>query len=68
MVGWQAVFTSPPSDGAVDVHRALAHLTPQQRAVIFLAYWEDLAPPQIAATLAVSEGTVRKQLARARAR
>lgn len=67
VVGRQAVASAPPPDGAVDVHRALAHLTPQQRAVIFLAYWEDLTPPQIASTLGVSEGTVRKQLARARA-
>jgi DNA-directed RNA polymerase specialized sigma24 family protein len=55
------------SDGAVDVHRALAHLSPQQRAVVFLTYWEDLTPAQIATTLGISEGSVRKQLARARA-
>jgi DNA-directed RNA polymerase specialized sigma24 family protein len=34
--------------------------------VIFLTYWEDQSPAQIAALLAVSEGAVRKQLARAR--
>lgn len=67
VVGRQMPPEVPGPDAALDVHRALAHLTPQQRAVIFLAYWEDLTPPQIAATLSVSEGTVRKQLARARA-
>lgn len=55
-------------DPSVDAHRALAHLSPQQRAVVFLAYWHDLAPEQIAEMLDVSEGTVRKQLARARER
>jgi RNA polymerase sigma-70 factor (ECF subfamily) len=54
----------PASD--VDAHRALASLSEQQRAVVFLTYWEDLAPGQIADLLGISDGTVRKQLARAR--
>ena len=33
---------------------------------MFLTYWEERTPAQIAALLDVSEGTVRKQLARAR--
>ena len=56
-----------PSESSIDVHRALATLSPQQRAVVFLAYWEDQTPTQTAATLDITEGTVRKQLARARA-
>jgi len=56
------------SESSVDAHRALSHLSPQQRAVVFLTYWQDLAPEQIAEMLDVSEGTVRKQLARARER
>jgi RNA polymerase sigma-70 factor, ECF subfamily len=56
---------SPP-ETSVDAHAALAMLSEQQRAVVYLTYWEDLAPAQIATLLAVSEGTVRKQLARAR--
>lgn len=59
---------NPTPDTSVDVHRALATLSPQQRAVVFLAYWEDLTPADIADVLDISEGTVRKQLARARAR
>ena len=51
---------------SVDAHRALATLSPQQRAVVFLTYWEDRTPSQIAELLDVGEGTVRKQLARAR--
>jgi RNA polymerase sigma-70 factor (ECF subfamily) len=47
---------------------ALARLSPQQRAVIHLTYWDDLTPPMVAARLSVSDGTVRRQLARARRR
>jgi RNA polymerase sigma-70 factor (ECF subfamily) len=51
---------------SVDAHRALAQLSAQQRAVVYLTYWEDCTPIQIATLLEVREGTVRKQLARAR--
>ena len=50
----------------MDAQRALAGLSPQQRAVVYLTYWDDLTPAQVAALLGVSEGSVRKQLARAR--
>jgi RNA polymerase sigma factor (sigma-70 family) len=53
-------------DVGVDVHRALETLSAQQRAVIFLTYWDDQQPAQIAELLDISEGAVRKQLARAR--
>jgi len=46
----------------------VAGLPRQQRAVVGLAYGADLTAPEIADVLAVSEGTVRKQLARARQR
>jgi RNA polymerase sigma-70 factor (ECF subfamily) len=58
-------IADPPAD-TVDAHRALAALSAQQRAVVYLTYWEDLTPDRIAALLGVTEGTVRKQLARAR--
>ena len=51
---------------SVDARAALNALSPQQRAVVYLTYWEDLTPAQIADLLNVGEGTVRKQLARAR--
>jgi RNA polymerase sigma factor (sigma-70 family) len=57
----------PVYDEPSEVTQALDVLSDQQRAVIFLAYWCDLDPAAIAATLEVSEGSVRKQLARARA-
>ena len=54
------------AEPSLDAQRALAHLPAQQRAVVFLTYWADLTPAQAAELLDVSEGTVRKQLARAR--
>ena len=53
---------------AVEGRAVLDLLTGQQRVVIYLTYWHDWDPATIAATLNVGEGTVRKQLARARAR
>jgi RNA polymerase sigma factor (sigma-70 family) len=57
-----------PPDTDLDIRAALATLSAQQRAVIHLAYWEDLTPPMIADRLGVTDGTVRRQLARARRR
>lgn len=56
-----------PPDPSLDAQRVLAHLPAQQRAVVFFTYWADLAPQQIAELVGISEGSVRKQLARARA-
>ena len=53
---------------AADSRAALSALSLQQRTVVFLTYWADQTPADIAEVLDVSEGTVRKQLARARAR
>ena len=50
-----------------DVRRALGRLSPMQRAVVFLTYWEDLAPADVGKTLGVAPGTVKAHLARARA-
>ena len=49
-----------------EVVAALAELPLQQRAVTFLTYWADLTPAGVAAELGITEGSVRKQLARAR--
>jgi RNA polymerase sigma factor (sigma-70 family) len=38
----------------------------KQRAVIVLTYWEDLGPSAIAALMGISEGAVKRHLARAR--
>lgn len=45
---------------------AVNGLSLQQRAVIYLTYWDDLTVSDVAATLDVSDGTVRRQLNRAR--
>jgi len=50
------------------VVRALGSLSLQQRAVIYLTYWDDLAPTQVAETLGIGTGSVKRQLARARTR
>lgn len=60
---------APPVDAELGpVVDALAHLSVQQRAVVHLTYWEDLTPAVVADRLGVSDGTVRRQLARARER
>jgi RNA polymerase sigma factor (sigma-70 family) len=63
---------APPARPVPEVHPevldAIRHLSPQQRAVVVLTYWDDLAPDEVAEMLSVSEGSVRKQLARARAK
>ena len=51
-----------------DLVDVLMVLSPSQREIVSLTYWEDLDPAGIAEILGVSQGTVRKQLARARAR
>lgn len=51
-----------------EVANAVASLSSQQRAVVFLTYWDDLDVATVAELLGVSEGTVRKQLGRARSR
>jgi RNA polymerase sigma factor (sigma-70 family) len=51
-----------------EVGEAVARLSTQQRAVVVLTYWADLPPAAIAERLGIAEGTVRRHLARARAR
>lgn len=52
----------------VDVVRAVAGLSPQQRACVFLTYWEDLTAADVAERLDIGEGAVKKHLARARSK
>lgn len=66
LVAARAPLAVAPDESSVDARRALAGLSAQQRAVVFLTYWQDQDPGQIAELMDVSEGTVRKQLARAR--
>jgi RNA polymerase sigma factor (sigma-70 family) len=61
---------SPLTDALVriDVLRALGALPPRQRAVISLHYYADLNSREIAAIMAIPEGTVRYHLSLARRR
>ncbi len=43
------------------LHQALARLTARQRAVVILRFIEDLSVTDAAATLGVTEGTIKKQ-------
>lgn len=58
------------SDGTMtlDVWRALDALSPEQREVVVLFYFDDLRTDEIAAILRVAHPTVRTRLARARER
>jgi RNA polymerase sigma factor (sigma-70 family) len=62
--------SEPGVDERADVlsPEVLADLSVQQRAVTYLTYWHDLPVSQVATILGVADGTVRRQLARARDR
>ena len=51
-----------------EVLNAVKRLSSRQRAVVVLAYWEDLAADEIGEVLGVSPGAVKKHLARARSK
>ena len=46
--------------------QAVLSLPVRQRAVLYLAYWEDMSPTAIGHILGISDGAVRRHLARAR--
>lgn len=60
----------PDPTTAVDLEvlDAVERLSVQQRAAVFLTYWEDLSPDVVAERMGVSTGTVKRHLARARKR
>jgi RNA polymerase sigma-70 factor (ECF subfamily) len=51
-----------------EVREAVERLSVQQRAVVLLTYWADLDTTTVAEQLGISDGAVRRHLARARAR
>jgi RNA polymerase sigma factor (sigma-70 family) len=55
-----------PTTPRPEVLAAVATLSPRQRAVVFLTYWEDLDPTSIGEVLGISDGGVRRHLARGR--
>lgn len=58
--------TPPSTDTRTDVERSLLRLPRRQREVTVLRYYLGLDLREIAATLGISEGTVKTQLFRAR--
>ncbi len=52
---------APDAGQRVDLLRALAELTPKQRAVVVLRFFEDRSEAQAAEVLGVSVGTVKSQ-------
>lgn len=57
-----AVDRTSETDTSVVLRQALGRLTPRQRAVLVLRYYEDLTEPQVAAVLGVRMGTVKSQV------
>lgn len=51
-----------------DLVRAVATLPMQQRAAVYLVYWEDLAPSEAAKVMGVLPGTLRRYIHDARSR
>jgi RNA polymerase sigma-70 factor (ECF subfamily) len=60
-------WSTAQSGSSPEVVDAVVRLSPQQRACVYLTYWEDLTPPMVAERLGIGEGTVKRYLARARA-
>ncbi len=50
----------------LDIRRAVAELSVQQRAVVYFTYWEDLDSREVARLLGIAPATVRRHLSRAR--
>lgn len=51
-----------------DVAEAVGRLSVQQRAAVFLTYWEGLTQDQVGERLGISIGSVKRHLSRARSR
>ena len=62
-----AASSGTAAETDIDVQRAVADLSVRQRAVVYLAYWEDMTELAIADYLGLSPGSVRRHLFRARA-
>ena len=59
---------SPELEFRPDVAAAVGRLSVQQRAAVFLTYWEGLSQHEVAGRLGISVGSVKRHLSRARTR
>jgi len=59
------VVDAPDPSDHDEMWRALLKLSPRQRAVIALRFYEDMSEKQIAAALGMSAGSVKKHTSRA---
>lgn len=50
------------------IARAVSRLSVQQRAVVFMTYWEDQTNAEVADRLGISPGSVKRHLTRARSK
>ena len=57
-----------PPEVRPEILAAVFRLSMKQRAMIILTYWEDMNPASIARLMGISEGSVKRHLARARSR
>lgn len=62
-----AATADGPTPHAIDVRRAMSRLPRRQREAAVLRFYLDLRTHQIAAAMGTSQGTVKSQLAKARA-
>jgi RNA polymerase sigma-70 factor (sigma-E family) len=60
----------PPDDPAarLDVLAALRQLSPDDRSVLVLRFWEDLGSPEVARLLGISDAACRQRTSRALSR
>jgi len=61
------VAAQPDDPRGLEVRIALAALRPADRELLFMTYWEDLNPDEVAAILEIKVATVWMRLTRARA-
>ncbi len=55
-----------PQEVQPEVLEAVGSLSPRQRAVMYLTYWEDLDEATVAERLGIGRGSVRRHLGRGR--
>jgi len=63
---WLSNALETGADDAVGLRRTLLDLTEEERELLYMAFWEDLARVEISGILGISPGAVRVRLTRAK--